>query len=672
MNRRASCFNKTIYVKNIMQFWPAWSIYFLLLLIWVPYSIWNLGKHHSLDNIMLYNSYSVRDMENMVNQRIYNATSSWIWFHALFALVCALIVFRYLFIRRDNSALHALPVTRTCHFVSNMLSGLTMFLLPQLIVWGISMFAVGLIEYGSYACVTHTFLLIGCYSFIFYSVAVLCITLCGHLVSTVLVFAVINSFFFLVGQLINLLTNAFSFGLSSEKVSEVLLYFSPFFYLVRKLITIDTTVYYSFNGIPTGLKELFLYLTVLGCFCLLSLIVSGLLYHRRQLENGNTFLAFRHSNLPGWILLTFYFSSVLILFLNMAFPSYVYISQSRLVLLSLIFLTSSVVLSYIFQMLLYKSIHIFKKGIKRTAIYSGGLALTLLGVGFALSVSSSYIPAVSDILQVSLKDAGNGTTVLLTDSDAISSFTSLHNQILTEKETIVTASNNLYKDNGTTYNSSYPVVSSGEFSDYYEFSSYNFHSRQYLYYLRLNYQLKNGKTIKRIFTIPVFTAFLSDDSIDSSYISKLQTLLTNPQNIEQALEGYEKTSKTGTPATIRFQSINGNETTTFQNLFSSMHRVNDYNNDSDYYMAGGLSYEISDEKAALVYQAALLDLTSGALLPYNSLDFRNTADACVMSLYFDSSKQPAEEALPPYRFVLSGNCTNTIEAIQSLTTHAGN
>lgn len=664
MKRKASFFNKTIYYKNIMHFWPVWSIYLLLLLIWVPYSIWNLGEHHSLDNILRYNSYSVRDMQNMVNLRIYNAASIWIWFHALFALVCALIVFRYLFTRRDNSAFHALPVTRTCHFVSNTLSGLTMLLLPQLIVWGISMIAVGFIEYGSYACVIHTFLLIGCYSFIFYSIAVLCITLCGHLVSTVLIFAVINSIFLLAGQIINLLTNAFSFGMFSEKFSDALLYLSPFFYLLEKLITIDTTVYYI-NGTPAGLRELFLYLTVLGFFGLLSLVVSALLYRRRKLENGIAFLAFRRLNLPGWIILTLYSTSALVHFFNIKLPSFVYITQSRLLLLSAVSLGSSVLLAYIFQMLIYKSIHIFKKGLKGTAIYCGSLVLILLCFGFALSSSSSYIPAVSDILQVSLKDAENGTTVLLTDSDSISSFTSLHNQILKEKETIVTASNNLYKDRGTSYNSSYPIVSSGKSSDYYEFSTYNYNAHQYLYYLRLDYQLKNGRTIKRIYTIPVFSVFLSDKYSDINYINKLQKILTTPRYVEQALEIYEKTSETDTPATIRFHYINNNESTIFHDLFSSRHRVFNYDNDSDYYMTGDLSYVLTKKEAALVYQAALSDLKSGSLLPYNSLDLRSATDSCIMTLYFDSSKRPGEETVPPYRFVMSSNCANIIRAIQS-------
>ncbi len=108
MQSGTSCFNKTIFKKNITHFWPIWGIYLVFLLYALPLTLLlstenpgtgaKAAKQIAEDNLARYTTC------------LGGALTPMIVFVA--ATVCAMTVFFYLYQNRSANMIHALPVSR--------------------------------------------------------------------------------------------------------------------------------------------------------------------------------------------------------------------------------------------------------------------------------------------------------------------------------------------------------------------------------------------------------------------------------------------------------------------------------------------------------------------------------------------------------------------------------
>ena len=127
MRSVTSWFNPTLYKKNLTRFWPLWGLYLfcglcataiLLLQQWMTYG----GGIHRYDRVL--------DIAMDLPQMLPFLT----WVAVFYCAMCAMAVYGYLYNHRSACGIHAMPLSRTTLFCTNYLSGVSFFLLPNLVI----------------------------------------------------------------------------------------------------------------------------------------------------------------------------------------------------------------------------------------------------------------------------------------------------------------------------------------------------------------------------------------------------------------------------------------------------------------------------------------------------------------------------------------------------------
>lgn len=118
MKLKTSFFNKYLYLKTLLRFWP----------LWVLVSIG--GCVLSAVSVLGEIDMSKRDAE-FTKYIFYNdAANIFPWVTLFYAIVVAMCVWGYLYHRSSNYHFHSMPVSRTSLFVSNFIAGYTICLIP--------------------------------------------------------------------------------------------------------------------------------------------------------------------------------------------------------------------------------------------------------------------------------------------------------------------------------------------------------------------------------------------------------------------------------------------------------------------------------------------------------------------------------------------------------------
>ena len=172
MQSKTSCFNLTLLRKNVIRFSPLWIVYSAAWFVAMPLL---LGMQLSSDWPPKLN-----DVIQILGAFM---TSAGPVVACLYGVAVAMAVFSYLYSARSVSLMHSLPIRRSGLFLTNYISGLLFFVVPNLILCGIT------------ACVTlvgHVFCpgmllawLLGltAMELFFYSFAVFCAMFTGNLLA---------------------------------------------------------------------------------------------------------------------------------------------------------------------------------------------------------------------------------------------------------------------------------------------------------------------------------------------------------------------------------------------------------------------------------------------------------------------------------------------------------
>lgn len=112
MQSKTSCFNKTIYKKNLTRFAPVWVVYTLCLI---------------LGTLLLYNNGGIHKAFHFPRHFMENLPQVLALVQLCYALLVAQLLFGDLYNARMSNMLHAFPITRESWFVTNMVTGLTVF-----------------------------------------------------------------------------------------------------------------------------------------------------------------------------------------------------------------------------------------------------------------------------------------------------------------------------------------------------------------------------------------------------------------------------------------------------------------------------------------------------------------------------------------------------------------
>ena len=224
MRSKTSCFNGTLFRKNLSRYWPLWGLAsfggamfplaMLLELLHNGFRFWS-----PLETRQAY--YTVLSYGVPVISIVY-------------AILCAMAVWNYLYNARSVGMMHTLPVRREGLFVTNVLSGLTMMAIPYAVT-GVLLVLVSLL-FGGFEPVGVLVTVLGVMgeSLFFFGLATFCAFIVGNVFMLPALYGLLNFIAVLTDFMVNLLAQGFCFGLNSS-YSGTVEWLSPVVYLVQKI-----------------------------------------------------------------------------------------------------------------------------------------------------------------------------------------------------------------------------------------------------------------------------------------------------------------------------------------------------------------------------------------------------------------------------------------------------
>lgn len=224
MRSKTSYFNGTLFKKNLSRYWPLWGLAsfggamfplaMLLELLHNGFRFWS-----PLETRQAY--YTVLSYGVPVISIVY-------------AILCAMAVWSYLYNARSVGMMHTLPVRREGLFVTNVLSGLTMMAIPYAVT-GVLLVLVTML-FGGFEPVGVLVTVLGVMgeSLFFFGLATFCAFIVGNVFMLPALYGLLNFIAVLTDFMVNLLAQGFCFGLNSS-YSGTVEWLSPVVYLIQKI-----------------------------------------------------------------------------------------------------------------------------------------------------------------------------------------------------------------------------------------------------------------------------------------------------------------------------------------------------------------------------------------------------------------------------------------------------
>lgn len=284
MKSKTSYFNRTIFKKNLTHYWPLWGLFLGYLLLIEPVIIWqNATSKWYYENVSENNRmYSI--VHDAVDAELFMIPVF------LFAVVIAMAVFSYLYSAKNANMIHALPVNRLELYVTNYLSGLSFLLIPELIVFLVSVLVC---LANQITCIQYLFTGFLCQagiSFFAYSLAVFVAMFTGQILAMPFYYFIVNYLYvgclFIISRMIGLI----SYGVSDAWNPGKSCILSPIYYLGNNLRS--SLVYGDGSETIEGIRIQGTYLVGIYAAVAVVLVVAAYqLYKRRQIETAGDWIS---------------------------------------------------------------------------------------------------------------------------------------------------------------------------------------------------------------------------------------------------------------------------------------------------------------------------------------------------------------------------------------------
>lgn len=479
-----------LFRKNITRFWPIWGIYLAIWLFLMPLHFLSDG----------YQSWMPLDL---LSPGLFLAIS--------FGVLSAMGVFSFLYNTRSVQLLHALPVRREGLFLTNYLSGLTFLLVPNGLIFLLSLLTGGIREVYPLVLWLVAQSLI---CLLFYSFAVFCAMFTGNLVALPIFYGILNVFATGLLFLITTLLREFLFGFSgATSLDSLVSWLTPSVNLAQRMGYNQINGVYILEGLPAVL--------IYGLAGLVLAVASLFIYRLRRLESAGDLVSIR------WVRPVFKYG---VAFCSaVALGTFLYYSFRTLlprgtwgILIPL--LLCGLVGYFCADMLLKKNFRIFATAWKGAL----GFAVVLLVVfsvanmdlfGFNTAPSQDAVVSVQVTgLNTRPDDSGHYLDLTFTDTASIETILKLHNTIAASKDSI---RGEIAADNGDyALRWRNETLSDGTSRDV------NYFDTTYVYF---TYTLTNGHILRRSYHIPIHAEKLEEAG---SLESILNELLNRPEHVE--------------------------------------------------------------------------------------------------------------------------------------------
>ena len=434
MQSRISCFNPTLLRKNLTRFWPLWGLASFVGVLF-PLAL--------LLDFIRRGPRAVPSAAEFSNM-YYSVVAGALPVVSLgYAILCAMVVWSYLYSARSVSLMHTLPIRREGLFVTNFLSGMAMMLLPYAVTGALCVaisLGYGCFDIGS--LLTTILVVIG-ESFFYFASATFVAFITGNIFALPVLYFLLHFLAVLLDWLISTFAQGFIFGFNSSYtgVAERL---SPTVALMSR-VGVDRT--YSeiqrYEGTYTYQESVLTAvhldgIWMIGVYALVGMVLLGLaymMYRRRRSESAGDVVA------VGWLRPVFRYGVAALSALlggQLLYELFWYSFQSGsyydLLPMTVCLVVAGVIGYYGASMLLSKSLRVFR----RSWIGLGAVVLGCVAVCCALHFDvfgiAARVPETSEVRSVEIDVAGNSYT-LYPEEDAalLEQVRALHQAVIADE-----------------------------------------------------------------------------------------------------------------------------------------------------------------------------------------------------------------------------------------------
>lgn len=394
MPSKRSFFNRTLFRKNLSRSWPLWvllsiagamiPLYILLELIQAPRGI--------LDP-------SPVDFAAALYQAVTIFAPG---FTAAYAILCAMLVWGYLYNPRSVSLFHSLPVDRTCLFITNALSGMTMIAIPYAVTGFLGCLLAVCWGFFDLTAAVNTILAVILLAVTFFGLATLCAMLTGHIFALPALYLLVNFLSPILESLIFNMAQQFLVGVGSA---------ANRFNALSPIVQIYTSFTAGFEQFTLGGDQTAVLhgLWVVALYALAGLAMLALawfLYQRRHSERAGDVVAFR------WMRPVFRYGVALLSGLIVGRLLYILLwesffqkgSYADVLPLFVCVALGGLLGFYAASMLLEKSRRVFRGSLPGVGIVCAGAAVLCLLVSVDVFGVERRVPDMDEIKSVRLED----------------------------------------------------------------------------------------------------------------------------------------------------------------------------------------------------------------------------------------------------------------------------
>lgn len=544
---KGALLSTTLLKKNLTRFWPLWGGASLVGSVMPLYLLLNLLSPFSSGSVQ------ARDIALLLYGFFAIAVPG---ITLVYAVLCAMTVWSYLYNSRSVGMLHSLPVDRRCLFLTNTLSGLAMMLLPYVVVGAFTVLVC--LFFGILPVVAALQVAAGVLglSIFYFATATLCAHLTSHIFALPAFYFV--GHFFAVGfqWLISSFATNFIFGYTGGAAPAWVRFFSPTVFLN----CLDWNSQGE-EGMPVleGLWAVGVY-TLIG-FALLAL--AFLLYRRRHSESAGEVVAYRALKpifrygvaLASALTLGQLLYEIL---WRMPFQNGIY---AQIVPMGICMALAGILGYYVASMLLKKSLRVFRGDWQGPVTVAAAIVILCGCVSLDLFGIASAVPQAGEVEEVSLSFNYADTPITCQEGDALlEEVLALHRTLVDQESAIRTDANTLMAG---AYLDDAPEARG--------------------LHLIFHYTLDSGKVLHRSYALYVDQALWEDES---TYAGAVNRLFHSPETREHLYRIPE-----GGVLTMGYYD--------FYNLYDG---GDDY---EDYYG------ELTQDQAKAVHEALLLDAREG-------------------------------------------------------------
>ena len=505
MLSRTSCFNKTLFRKNLTRFWPLWGMASF------GGSLFPLAM---LMNLIQRGSYAVEDVNALEWGAIYYEVLTYAVpiISLFYAILCAMVVWSYLYNHRSVSLMHTLPIRRSGLFVTNFLSGMAMMIIPYVFVGGLCVL-ISLL-YGVFDLVPLLVTVAGVLleSFFYFSTATLAAFITGNVFALPALYFLLHFLAVMLDWLVCTFARGFIFGLQGDYTGAVE-FLSPTVYIMSN-VRVERTYeeiprvfengkeYYDqiLVGISMENFHVIVIYALVGAVCL---GVAWALYHRRRSESAGDVVS------VGWVKPFFRYgisglAAMLggLLLYGLFWNQFNYSNYYKVIPMLACMFVAGTIGYFAASMLLAKSLRVFKSAWRGLILVLAGCAVVCCVLHFDVFGVTTYVPAIEDVEQVELRAADNRYTFYPGQEDELlEQVRDLHLAIASDADYI--------RDLENAWNGAMPA--GGQREDTLTST-----------YVRFYYYMKDGRTVRRNYTVPMTRSRLEETG---TYEQKLDTLI---------------------------------------------------------------------------------------------------------------------------------------------------